>query len=415
MRKSATQLPYTGRLLLMLLILACCAFWLQAPAVTPASDGGYAGFNTAEGTNALFNLTTGVWNTAVGAYSLFSDTTGSANTATGLNALRYNTSGIYNTALGDGALVYNNSSSNTAVGTFAMYYNTTGSSNTATGLQALVLNRTGSNNTAVGVNALDNNTAGSNNVAVGYSALFSSSGSNNTAIGDGAGHNITGNGNVCIGEGVAGVAGASNTTWIRSVYSSVASGRAVYVNSDNKLGTLASTQRIKDDIRPMGKASEAIFALEPVTFRYKKQIDPSRAQQFGLIAEQVATIDPDLITCDADGKPETVRYEAVNAMLLNEFLKEHRRVQELKWATTKQEAAIIQQQKDFQARIAEQEKEIQTLVTTVKEQASQIQKVSAQLELRNPEPQTVLNNQPVGAVHPPSPGFGVAGPNRPGD
>jgi hypothetical protein len=179
---------------------------------------------------------------------------------------------------------------------------------------------------------------------------------------------------VCIGVNVFGVAGGSNTTRIRNVYASVASGRAVYVNSDNKIGTLSSSRRYKEEIRPMEKASETILALKPVTFHYKKDIDPSRALSFGLIAEDVAEANPDLITRDQNGNPETVRYDAVNAMLLNEFLKEHRKVQEL------------------EVNDAEQQREIKALVATVKEQAAQIQKVSAQLQLRKPEPHAVVNN-----------------------
>ena len=311
----------------------------------------------------------------------------------GLNALRFNTTGGENTAVGNSALISNNSSDNTAVGAFALYYNTTGSGNTANGLQSLVLNKTGNFNTADGFNALDNNVAGSNNTAVGDSALFSSKGSYNTAIGSGAGHNITANGNVCIGEGVAGVAGAANTTWIRNVYASRASGRALYVNSDNKLGTLVSSRRYKDEIKPMDKASEAVM------FRYKQEIDPTPIPQFGLIAEEVAEENSDLVTRDADGKPETVRYEAVNAMLLNEFLKQHRAVQEQNCRIRQQEATIVglkstvaQQQKHFRAIAAQQQKEIQTLTASLKEQTAQIQKMSAQLESK-PAPQIVLNRQ----------------------
>src|SRR5205814_4368161 len=133
---------------------------------------------------------------------------------------------------------------------------------------------------------------------------------------------------VYIGASQGGTAAESNTTYIRNVYNSVASARAVYVNSNNKIGTLLSTRRVKDDIKPMDKASEVILALKPVTFRFKKEIEPNGAIMFGLIAEEVEKVDPDLVTRNAKGEVETVRYEAVNAMLLNEFLKEHRKVQE---------------------------------------------------------------------------------------
>jgi hypothetical protein len=414
--KLISRSPLWRGLLFVPVALAGFALSQTTQGVVPAPDGGYPGFNTAEGQNALFSLTTGERNTAIGGYSLFSNRIGNSNTGMGLNALRFNTTGSqnvaigdsasfysttgsYNTAVGQSALAFSLSSYNTAVGAFALYSNTSGAGNTATGLQSLVLNRTGSFNTAHGFNALDGNVTGFGNTAVGANALFFSTGNNNTAIGSGAGHSITGSGNVCIGEGVVGVAGAINTTWIRNVYASNASGRAVYVNSDNKLGTLASSRRYKDEIRPMDKASEAILILKPVTFRYKKEIDPTAIRQFGLIAEEVAEQNPDLVTRDADGKPETVRYEAVNAMLLNEFLKQHRVVQEQNRRIRQQEAAIVglkstvaEQQKQFRAIAAKQQKEIQTLTASLKEQASQIQKVSAQLELRKPAPQIVNNN-----------------------
>jgi uncharacterized coiled-coil protein SlyX len=167
----------------------------------------------------------------------------------------------------------------------------------------------------------------------------------------------------------------------------------VYINADNKIGTLASSRRYKDEIKPMDKASETILALKPVTFRYKPEFDPGRTPMFGLVAEEVEQVNPDLVTRNDKGEVETVRYDAVNAMLLNEFLKEHRTVQELKSTVAKQEASVAEQRKDFQATVAEQEKEIQALTATVKEQASQIQKVSGQLELQKAPAQTVLNNQ----------------------
>jgi len=159
----------------------------------------------------------------------------------------------------------------------------------------------------------------------------------------------------------------------------VAGGIGVIIDSTGHLGTSTSSARYKDNIKPMDKASEAILALKPVTFHYKQELDPEGIPQFGLVAEQVEKVNPDLVARDADGKAYTVRYEAVNVMLLNEFLKEHRTVQELK--------------KDFQATVADQQKEIQALTASLKEQASQIQKVSAQLEVSKPAPQTVLNNQ----------------------
>jgi hypothetical protein len=180
----------------------------------------------------------------------------------------------------------------------------------------------------------------------------------------------TGSGNVCIGAGVNGVAGESNTTRIRNVYTTIANGRAVYVNSDNKIGTLSSSRRFKHDIQPMDRTSETLFALKPVTFRYKKDADPSQALSFGLIAEEVAEVSPELITRDEEGKPQTVRYEAVNAMLLNEFLKEHRKF-EIQTRKVEDQETIIAQ---MASTIARQQRAIEQL-------ARQMQKVSAQVQL----------------------------------
>jgi len=189
---------------------------------------------------------------------------------------------------------------------------------------------------------------------------------------------------------VGAAAGSENdTTYIRNVYDSVASARAVFVNSDNKIGTIASSRRYKENITPMDKASEALFALKPVTFRYKKEIDRSRALSFGLIAEEVAEISPDLITRDRDGKPETVRYEAVNAMLLNEFLKEHRKVEAQQSKIDEQEATIT----EVRSIIAQQQEGMEVLAMRLGEQASQIQKVSAQIGVSKPATQTVVNNR----------------------
>ena len=161
----------------------------------------------------------------------------------------------------------------------------------------------------------------------------------------------------------------------------------MFVNANGKLGTFNSSRRFKEDIKPMDNDSEALLELKPVTFRYKKEIDSDRRGQFGLVAEDVEKVNPDLVVRDKEGKPYTVRYEAVNAMLLNEFLKEHRTVQELKSTAARQEANDAKQE----ATIARQQKQIEALVATVKEQATQIQKVSAQLEASKPAPQVVNN------------------------
>ena len=374
-----------------LVALACFGLLPTTRAVIPSPDGGYPGGNTAEGQNALLSLTTGGFNTAVGYLSLGSGTTGSFNTGIGAGALLANTADE-NTAIGAGALLSNTTGSfNTANGAFALFSNTTGDFNTATGFQALFGNTTGSINTATGYRALQDNTTGTNNTATGFLALANNTdgdgntatgyralhdtttGIQNTAIGYYACHDVTGDNNVCIGANVFGAAGVDNTTWIRNVYDSVATARAVYVNSNNKIGTLSSSRRYKEEIRPMAEASEAILALRPMTFRYKKDIDPTRSRSFGLIAEEVAEVDPDLVTPDRNGKPETVRYEAVNAMLLNEFLKEHRRNEE-------QEATIAR----LIATDTRQQTQIEVLTVA-------LQKVSAQLEASKPAPQVVNN------------------------
>jgi hypothetical protein len=172
-----------------------------------------------------------------------------------------------------------------------------------------------------------------------------------------------------------GVAGESNACYIQSIDGQTsASGVAVLINSSGKLGTTTSSRRFKQDIKPMDNASEALFALQPVTFRYKKELDPQGIQQWGLVAEDVQRVNPALVALDKQGRPYSVRYDQVNAMLLNEFLKEHREVQDLKTI------------------VAEQQKEIAGLTATVKEQASQIQKVSAQLEMSRPTAQLVRNH-----------------------
>ena len=313
-------------------------------------------------------------NTVLGDDALLNITTGDSNTANGALALYNNTSGRYNTATGDQALAVNETGqSNTATGVFALFNNSTGNYNTANGLSALISNTTGSSNTANGVSALANNTTGRNNIALGYRA----------------GKNLTtGSNNIDIGAtGVSGeesttrigIQGTQTKTFVAGISGSPIGGTSVVVNAFGRLGTVASSQRFKDDIKPMDKASEAILMLEPVTFRYKKEIDAERTPQFGLVAENVEKVNPDLVVKDAEGKVYTVRYEAVNAMLLNEFLKEHKKVEQL-------QATVAQQEKDFQAIVERQQKQIEAL-------AAGLQKVNAQLELTKAAPQTVLNDQ----------------------
>jgi len=478
-----------------LFTFACFALLQNVQAVVPPPDGGYANQNTAEGKDALFNLTTGVENTAIGFralynisdalhntavgfqalanneqsdnsgvgwHALFSNTWGYGNTAFGVDVMGLNNTGNFNTAAGFTALLHNDADDNTAYGAQALYSNTTGDSNTATGSGALFSNIDGNDNTAIGFQALYSNTSGGGNNAFGYQALLSNiSGIRNLAVGSGALGSLTsGDSNVAVGnvalfQGVTvnfntalgrralfrsqgdqnvglgffaggnlsdggtnniyiGNAGPvpigteSNTirlgtqtativtapgppfeshlmpahtaTFIAGISGRPVVGNTVVVNANGKLGTATSSERFKKDIKPMDKASEAVLALKPVTFRYKAAIDQDRIPQFGLIAEEVEKVNPDLVVRDTEGKPYTVRYDAVNAMLLNEFLKEHRKVQE--------QARDIQQQK---ATISELKNGMETVVARLKEQESRIEKVSAQIEMGRPTSKVVLN------------------------
>jgi len=491
-------------LLLLPLVLGCFALSPRAHAVNPAPDGGYPNGNTAEGEDALFSLTTGVWNTglgfqalyhdtngnfntASGARALFSNTTGLQNTASGASALYANTAGLYNTATGVNALRFNTTASsntaigvnalrnnngpyntatgvnalrsnttgsrNTANGAGALEDNTTGNANTANGVNALRSNTTGNFNTANGVYALEDNTTGIHNTANGYQALVSTTaGSGNTANGvasllhntTGNGNtangvnalvsnttgfnntanginalinNTTGNNNIALGVNAGfnvnpgsnnidiannGVAGESGTirigsgthtrtfiAAIRGVTTGNANAVNVVIDSAGQLGTMSSSRRFKHEIKPIDGASEAILALKPVAFHYKN--DSTGTSQFGLIAEEVAEVNPDLVVRDENGEIYTVRYDAVNAMLLNEFLKEHRR--------TQQQEAIIA---ELESTLAKQQKGLQAVTARLGEQAAQIQNVSAQIKLSKfatgrfrrggPAPQVVLNN-----------------------
>ena len=334
--------------------------------------------NTAVGVDALLNNTSGGPNTAIGDSALLSNTTGSNNTATGFGALSSNTAGSLNTANGDNALFSNTTgTNNTANGHNALFRNIDGELNTATGADALFENVGGSFNTADGKFALVNNTEGDGNTAVGHAALFNiRTGSSNTALGENAGNNLNAgeSNNIDIGANVEGVAGESNTirignsditdTFIRGISgTTIASGASVLVASNGHLGTATSSKRFKEQIKPMDEASEALFSLKPVSFRYKKEIDPAGAQQFGLVAEDVEKINPDLVVRDENGNVNTVRYDQVNAMLLNEFLKEHCKNEE-------QEATIAYLRKEVEALIAG------------------LQKVSAQVELSKPAAKT---------------------------
>ena len=410
--------------LLVPLVLAWFALAPTARAVSPAPDGGYANANTAEGTNALFSLTTGLANTAIGYQALYHNTTGT-NTAIGYQALLTNTTGTGNTAAGYQALMLNSQgTSNTANGSKALLNNTTGTNNTASGRMALSSNKIGSHNaafgdsallsntandntalgyqalyhnttattnTAIGFDALYANSVGGKNTATGYYALKNNTGSNNIGFGYNAGDNLTtGSGNIDIGS--AGAAGESNTirigtvgtqtrAFVAGISVAAVAGAPVVVNSPSgQLGVAASSARFKQNIQAMGEASDQLLALKPVTFRYRPEIDPEGIPQFGLVAEDVEKINPALVTRDAKGHVYTVRYEAVNAMLLNEFLKEHRKNEEQEATIAELKSTVAKQQKDSQATAARQQKQIEALTAG-------LQKVSAQVEMSRRAPE----------------------------
>jgi hypothetical protein len=277
--------------------------------------------NTATGSFALYSTVSGRENTATGDYALYS-TTGLYNTATGAHALRSNGGGFGNTATGIEAL-YSNvlGSNNTATGRFALRSNT-GINNTATGRSALVANTTGANNTAIGVSALANNTTGSRNVAIGYEAGASATGDDNILISNKgvdkeSGTIRIGDPNVHTGTFVAGISGTS------------VSGSTVMVNGVGQLGVSPSARRYKEDIRDLGHASSGVLNLRPVTFRYKEGVvEGPRPVEFGLIAEEVAELYPDLVVYDEEGRPYSVRYHLLSPMLLNELQKQQRRLGE---------------------------------------------------------------------------------------
>jgi hypothetical protein len=436
-------------------LLACFGCLPQtnaAPDIVPPPDGCYPGFTTAEGCQALQNLTTGSANTGVGWRALFSAgasssntgigagalvlNTGDANTAVGTAALLLNTNGTQNTAVGAGALVFNDSDSNTAVGFEALNANVAGFTNAALGTFA-AQNTTSTFNTAVGGFALRANTSGTRNTAVGSGALEDiTGGADNTAIGELAGVNYTGteSNNVCIGSGTEGTAGESNairigdastsggidvvtngplanaiaigsglstqgisiltllgfgsvaianglqttngasTCFVGGIFNQtpVAGSHAVVVGPNNQLADATlSSRRFKKDIAPIDKLSEGILALKPVTFHWKN--DKTNEPEFGLVAEEVAKVNLDWITRNPQGEVTGVRYETIPVLLLNEFLKEHKKVQEQ------------------QANIAELRSTVGVLTAQLKEQSAQIQKVSAQLEASKPAPQLVAN------------------------
>ena len=267
----------------------------------------------------------------------------------------------HNTVLGSDALLNNTGIGNTATGSAALRDNRSAPQNTATGARALELNQTGKQNTACGYGALSKNTTGDDNIGLGYGAgVGLTTGSHNIDIGN---------------AGVSGESGAirigdsdSATTFIAGIREVAVNGSPVLVGVGGQLGVAVSSRQFKDDIKPMEKASEAVLTLKPVTFRYKRNIDPGCTVQFGLVAEEVEKVNPDLVVRDERGKPYSVRYEAVNAMLLNEFLKEHREVQEQK------------------STIARMQRQIDSLTAG-------LEKVGAHLDMSKSGPKTIANDQ----------------------
>ena len=404
-------------LMAILPVLACFAFLPGTQAqLSPPPDGCYPNFTTAEGCSALNALTTGTGNTALGWFALSSDLDGSfntavgggalvlnnggANTAVGAAALLLNTMGTECTAVGTDAMVFNTIAiDNNAFGAFALEHNDSSGSglanfNNAFGRNALFNNVDGDENDAFGDDSMESNTTGSQNTAMGDDSLdANTTGTGNVAMGKEAGNSIMdGNDNVVLGHNAGiGIVHASrniaigveeagpftdfdDTCFIGSIFGEIVSDpgsqTAVYVDQFNVVGVFNSSRAYKHDIQPMDKASETLFRLKPVTFKFNS--DWKGTTQYGLIAEDVAEVDPQLVV-HKDGKIMTVRYEQINSMLLNEFLKEHKKVQ------------------DLETTVAEQQKGMAVLTAQLKEQAAEIQKVSAQLQVNKPTPQVVAS------------------------
>jgi hypothetical protein len=312
--------------------------------------------NTFLGTGALGKNTTGTDNTALGFDALFENTVGIDNTAVGANTLGAIVGGAYNTAIGANALFANNGGGNTAIGWNALFSNQGAVANTATGFTALE-NSTGDENTATGSYALQQNTTGAHNTAVGSGALETNhTGSQNVAIGFNAGIFSSGNNNIDIGH--AGVFGESNTirigtkgvqtrALIAGINSSPVYGSPVFVNGNGRLGIQASSARYKRDIRDMGDASAGLLRLRPVSFRYKQ--DPNGTLQYGLIAEELEQVYPEMVTYGEDGKPESVAYHLLPAMLLNEVQKLAKENQQKEVRITALQRQIVAQQNQIGA------------------------------------------------------------------
>jgi hypothetical protein len=388
--KIITNTSYTA---VALAAVACFALLPEARSVIPPPGGSYPNDTTAEGSLALNILTTGFGNTALGWRSLFSDSIGNYNTGVGWGTLLL-TNADYNTAVGAAALLLNTSGTqNTAIGTDALVYNANGNYNNAVGMSALRNNIGGFANNAFGAYALEGNVHANSNTAIGDAALFDNDssghgiangntavgaealtnnvdGANNIALGINAGSLATGSNNIYIGDTgtlnesnviAIGALTATGTPYTACFLGGVTNAfggsnfELVVIDSlTGQLGVTPSSAHYKKDIASMDKASEAIFSLKPVIFHYKN--DNTNTAQFGLIAEEVAKVNRALVTFDKDGKPHSVQYIKIDAMLLNEFLKEHRTVQA-------------------------QQKQIAGLKAELKEQKALIEKVSDTVKL----------------------------------
>jgi hypothetical protein len=349
--------------------------------------------NSVSGVQALYSNTTGGANTAGGVQALYSNTTGNNNTASGVQALYSNTTGYYNTAGGVQTLYSNTTGyNNTASGEATLYSNTAGIYNTASGVQALYSNTTGNYNTANGVGALYSNTIGNYNTASGEAALSSNTtGNGNTALGTGSGFStseFTGNYNIYIGYNVQAASstesetiriGSGQTeTFVAGISGATVTGSAVYVDPNTgQLGTVTSSRQYKKDIEDMGDASSELMKLRPVTFHYKPEYTQGpRSLQYGLIAEEVAEVYPDLVQYDPKtGQPQTVYYHLVNAMLLNEVQKQQKELSELKTEVS----ALKGQNKELET-LKEQVRELSAQMEQNKELSRSFSKLETRLD-----------------------------------
>jgi hypothetical protein len=415
-RIAILQMRHIGLRLLPTIFACLLASSIQAQESTQYGQGALqnnssdTNRNSAFGFQALLNNTTGKYNAAGGYQALYDNLTGIANTAFGYKAQVANTNGAYNTAYGFEALLATTSgSSNTACGAQALYFNTSGYDNTASGCSALFENTTGYGNTAcgfyavvgnttgvfntgIGYQALYQNATGNDNTAVGYYALTNATGNRNTALGFGAGHNITsGNNNIMIGHlgtstdsaiiriGTPGVHSAAFLAGVNGV--TVSSGAAVYIDANGQLGTLTSSRRFKTNIKAIGAISGKLMSLRPVQFRYNDAAEKGpHPVQYGLIAEEVAKVYPNLVQYDKQGKPFTVYYHLLTPMLLNELQKAHSQIGQIRAAHQAEAVAHRAEVASLRAALQRQSAELASLKRTQQQQSKMLAKLAASLQ-----------------------------------